>query len=94
MNEKIKELAEHAKLDNSWYVAGQGFLINDTGLEKFAGLIVQECLNICAQALAENEHTLAQLSDKEMFEKMVAHGAIKQTLKVGIGIKEHFGVKL
>jgi hypothetical protein len=43
MNERIQELAKQAKLNNSHYIAGQGFLVNDIGMEKFAELIVGEC---------------------------------------------------
>ena len=46
MNERIRELAEQAKLDNSCYVAGHGFLVNDNGMAKFAELIVKECVGI------------------------------------------------
>ena len=46
MNERLKQLAEQAKLDNSCYVAGHGFLVNDNGMAKFAELIVKECVGI------------------------------------------------
>ena len=41
MNERIKLLAEHANLQDGWF-CGQG------NIEKFAELIVQECIDIIA----------------------------------------------
>ena len=42
MNERIKELAEQAELNTT-------LLFNKEKLEKFAELIVKECMNICKQ---------------------------------------------
>ena len=61
---------------------------------KFAELIVRECVDICNQAVLQNQDTLSKLGDDELAEKMITHGAITQAQKLGEGIKEHFGVEL
>jgi hypothetical protein len=43
MNERIQELAEHAELNAT-------LLFNRDKLEKFAELIVRECLDACSRA--------------------------------------------
>jgi hypothetical protein len=54
MNERIKKLAEQAKLKTELWNSTQPFVIykedvfHPGGLEKFAELIVQECIDIIA----------------------------------------------
>ena len=72
MNERIKELAKHAnlKLDE---------LSDDTfiPLEKFAELIVQECLNICEEMgdNGKDGHYCADKIAKTFYYKNVLAGA-------------------
>ena len=61
--------------------------------KKFAELIVRECVDICNQAILQNQDTLSKLGVDELAEKMVIHGSINQAQKLGKGIKEHFGVE-
>jgi hypothetical protein len=61
--------------------------------EKFAELIVRECIDICTQAILQNQDTLSKLNEDELAEKMVIHGSILQAQKLGNGIKERFGVE-
>jgi hypothetical protein len=83
MNERIRELAEQA-----------GFLNKDEeSIEYFAELIVRECINICNQAILQNQDTLSNLITYDLAEKMIIHGAINQAQKLGKGIKQHFGVE-
>ena len=49
MNERIKELAEQAKEVGYWLDGGYTPVYH-TNLEKFAELIVQECLEACSRA--------------------------------------------
>ena len=58
-----------------------------------AELIIEECIDICNQAILQNQDTLSKLNVDELAEKMVIHGSINQAQKLGKGIKEHFGVK-
>ena len=64
-----------------------------TDYKKFAELIVQECVDICNQAILQNQDTLSKLNEDELAEKMVIHGSINQAQKLGKGIKQHFGVE-
>ena len=88
MNEKITELMMKATKDmpETYYWPGQY-------VEKFAELIVRECVNICNQATEQNNQTYAMLKEDELAEKMVIHGSIKQAEKLAQGIKQHFGVE-
>ena len=94
MNEKIRELAEQAGfiVDNNKIITMKQD--NTIEFEKFAELIVRECVDICNQAVLQNQDTLSKLGDDELAEKMITHGAITQAQKLGEGIKEHFGVEL
>ena len=87
MNERIRQLAEQAYL----YQEDDNFLT--AALEHFAELIVRECVDICNQAILQNQDTLSKLNTDELAEKMIIHGSINQAQKLGKGIKEHFGVE-
>ena len=87
MNERIRQLAEQAYL----YQKDDNFLT--AALEHFAELIVRECVDICNQAILQNQDTLSKLNTDELAEKMIIHGSINQAQKLGKGIKEHFGVE-
>ena len=63
------------------------------GLDLFAELIVKECVDICNQAILQNQDTLSKLNTDELAEKMIIHGSINQAQKLGNGIKQHFGVE-
>ena len=97
MNEKIKQLAVDAGIGFTlWDDSGREMIDNYTPeeyLEKFAELIVRECVDICNQAILQNQDTLSKLDIDELAEKMVIHGSINQAQKLGKGIKEHFGVE-
>ena len=91
MNEKIKEFAKQAwpGLPSHWWDSRDGA----EAVEKFAELIVAECVDICNQAILQNQDTLSKLNTDELAEKMIIHGSINQAQKLGKGIKEHFGVE-
>ena len=75
MNERIKELAEQsgAGWDDKyhWYVGSET-------MQKFAELILKECVDICNRVYFEN------YPDAEDFERS----------EEGDAIKKHFGVKV
>ena len=96
MNEKIKQLAKQAKIDYDLrpeIARAPVWIGTDKELEKFAELIVAECVDICNQAILQNQDTLSKLNIDELAEKMVIHGSINQAQKLGKGIKQHFGVE-
>ena len=82
MNERLKQLAEQAKLDNSCYVAGHGFLVNDNGMAKFAELIVNECA----------EQIVAKGTDWVDFAPSQT-GVRPEYWAMAQQIKQHFGVE-
>jgi hypothetical protein len=94
MNEKIKELMVNSGFATGYDRTQTGrWILSDKELEKFARLIVRECIDICNQAILQNQDTLSKLNVDELAEKMIIHGAINQAQKLGKGIKEHFGVE-
>jgi len=90
MNKRIRLLADEAGItDNN---LSDGNMSHDD-LAKFARLIIKECVDICNQAILQNQDTLSKLNVDELAEKMIIHGSINQAQKLGKGIKQHFGVE-
>ena len=86
MNERIKALAEQAQIgifeDKSFgwsVIAG-----TNQHLEKFAELIVQECINIIKPTSHHEAFAPSYLGDVDGLDLL--HGKVKQ-------IKQHFGVE-
>ena len=96
MNERIKELAIQAggglsciaePLEHPWK-------FGERELEKFAELIVQECVGLCSQAAEESARTFYAVSEtKEVGPALVAKGGQVQAEKLVKHIKQHFGVE-
>ena len=86
MNSRIKELIDQATFHKDRYA------LPDEFAEKFAELIVRQCIEICNQAILQNQDTLSKLNEDELAEKMAIHGAILQAQKLGNGINEQFGL--
>ncbi len=62
--------------------------------EKFALLIVQECVGLCDQAAEENARTLYTVTEtQEAGAALVAKGARVQAERLSRRIKEHFEVE-
>jgi hypothetical protein len=94
MNERIRQLLLDA---GGQYSSGNqndwpSWVLGDAVVDKFAELIVGECVEICNQATLQNEDTLSKLGDDELAERLIIHGSIKQAEKLADGIKKHFGV--
>ena len=55
MNERIKQLAEQANGPNPFYgtLKNQMCLLGDDAVEKFAELIVKECIGCCEQVISD-----------------------------------------
>ena len=97
MNERIQKLYDQAdkfaKENRTQTISGPGNNYFELFHEKFAELIVRECVDICNQAILQNQDTLSKLNVDELAEKMIIHGSINQAQKLGKGIKQHFGVE-
>ena len=92
MNKRIRGLLNEATSGLEPDLSEQR-TVTSNEMEKFAELIVKECVDICNQAILQNQDTLSKLGVDELAEKMVIHGSINQAQKLGKGIKEHFGVE-
>ena len=79
MNERIKQLAEQAQ-QYAEYVTPQGFEWFDTFKEKFAELLIRECMT---EVLKESKWYW----DKDEFESA---NAVQNAAR---RVKEHFGVE-
>jgi hypothetical protein len=89
MSKRMRELAEQAGLQTELWHNPKPFLIykedvySPGGLEKFAELIVQECINVCEPVLDE------PYEDMSEFGKGLVEGQDVAVEK----IKKHFGVE-
>ena len=68
MNPRIKQLAEHANLQDGWF-CGQG------NIEKFAQLIVQECANM---AESFHRHQYDFTGNLELHEFIKIHFGVEE----------------
>ena len=80
MNERIKELALQAGGSHYPDVGGKT-------LEKFAELLIQECMN------QVREQYIPVLEDKEMMKDTHWDGYVQCGVDSYVAIKEHFGVE-
>jgi hypothetical protein len=79
MNERIKELAEQAGVPKEYsFVEGATVWKTDQSIERFAELIVKECIQTIQMDITRDGH------NTEKYLRSMKH--IKQ-------IKEHFGVE-
>ena len=82
MNERIKELAEQAKLKTELWNNPEPFVIYKEdvnypgGLEKFAELIVRECAQVSEDDITDGDACCTNTADR-----------------IARQIKKHFGVK-
>ena len=87
MNERIKELAEQAGLPK--YITRE---IGPTVIQKFAELIIQECVTTAANFSIENKRFHPDINPVNMpiGQRMMYHSTCQS---VSYEIKEHFGVE-
>ena len=88
MNEKFKLLALEAKMGTADFDAGSFYVATPDKMQRFAELIVRECINV------SEEHAFwleAQPFDPEIeqYEDGIVNGIYKATA----AIKKHFGVE-
>lgn len=89
MNERIKELAEQCFAFSKIVNPGQPQLVSSESLEKFAELIVQECVEIALeQKKWVEDQVVFNPRDKEW-----NLARIQQSQRIVDKIKEHFGVE-
>jgi hypothetical protein len=89
MNEKIRELAEQAKITFTDYGSGEFLTEDDISLprlEKFAELIVRECIGITDDLV--NRNVDGSWTSNELYTDY--NGAL---FEVKRRIEEHFGVE-
>ena len=89
MNEKIKELAEQAEVYYSDSIYAEEDL---AALQKFAELIIQECVKQCQQEWYDLNNANDGVSD-DARATAIRVGQKNGMLKAISKIKEHFGVK-
>ena len=89
MNERIKELAEQAGM----VIVNDEFSTYGRFAEKFAQLIVGECVGLCDQAAEENARTFYTVTEtREIGPALVAKGSQLQAEKLSQQIKQYFGI--
>jgi hypothetical protein len=93
MNERIRQLAEQAKAESSqWLGSKPAITMTYDELEKFAELIVQECIAQCEQVA-----TAADAKSKSKFVtddgRMLHEGMWGGAKNCSGQIKQHFGVR-
>jgi hypothetical protein len=87
MNQRIRELHSQCKVCDKDTVLYFDY-------EKFAELIVRECVGLCDQAAEENARTFYTVTEtQEVGPALVAKGSQVQAEKLSKQIKQHFGVK-
>ena len=84
MNERIKQLAEQARIKDHWSINEARYLTNYLDEKKFAELIVAECIE---QVRGE---FLPVLEDKEMMKDTHWDGYVQCGVDSVVAIREHF----
>ena len=88
MNERIKQLAEQAFFDESTSrPSTKMYTFSDHKMEKFAELIVKECMN------QVREQYLPVLEDEHMMKDTHWAHYVQCGVDSYVAIKEHFGVE-
>jgi hypothetical protein len=82
MNERIRELAEQAGY--SWHNQFSGPILSPNAIEKFAELIVKECLK-----KIEEEYKPV-MEDKEMMKDTHWDGYVQCGVDSYVSVREHF----
>ena len=94
MNQRIRKLAIDAGAHGLKMSTIGLSLLGEEQIEKFAELIVQECIGLCDQAVEENKRTFYTVNEtQEVGPALVAKGCQVQAEKLSKQIKQHFGVE-
>jgi hypothetical protein len=99
MNERIRQLADEvanlmpAGVYTIEYESGKsGVEFTEDALEKFAELIIKECMGCCGQ-VAEDAHKQKSSSFLTQDGKQLYNGVWGGAMNCGSAIANHFGVK-
>ena len=100
MNERIRELFKTIRKYKHTYnlmsnppQVRYNYTIEEQDIEKFAELIVRECVGLCDKAAEENKRTFYTVNEtQEVGPALVAKGSQVQAEKLSQQIKQHFGV--
>jgi hypothetical protein len=92
MNKRIEELAQCNERILNFFQTGP---VQRAAIEQFSELIVRECAALCDQATTENRLTRSALTENltTITEELILSGAMAQSEKLSVRIKQHFGVK-
>ena len=90
MNERIKELAEQARIKDHWSIDEARYLTNYLDEQKFAELIIQECVNAALEEIVSDE----EIEDVESEgDRCYLEGNNGGVVDAVAAIKEHFKKK-
>jgi hypothetical protein len=67
MNKRIRELSEQARIKDHWSMDERRYLTNYLDEQKFAELIVKECVTVAMKAVSDDEPKEAWYLIKEHF---------------------------
>ena len=85
MNERIRVLAEQARIKDHWSIDEGRYLTNYLNEKKFAELIVKECVRIARATPCPYE--------QEEVKQRLGHTWDMASLEAGRGISKHFGLE-
>ena len=92
MNERIRQLAEQARIKDHWSMDERRYLTNYLDEQKFAELIVRECVKTCDETQAaylKYRKESDDFQDKTMYhEGEAACYIVKYKLKKQFGVQE------
>ncbi len=95
MNERIRELAEQAGINiDSFQFSGTPikYIVDEPSLEKFAELIVKECLQQCEQ-VRDDAYTQKKSEFLTESGRLIYEGVFGGATNCGFAIQQHFGVE-
>ena len=89
MNERIKELAEQARIKDHWSMDERRYLTNYLDENKFAELIVRECMKESMDEIVSDEN-IAQ--EKDPLVREYLKGNNQGIVDAVVRFRNHFGV--
>jgi hypothetical protein len=89
MNDRIKALAEQARIKDHWSIDEARYLTNYLDEKKFAELIVRECTNVAL----EQKKQVEEMEVYNLQDEVWNRARIQQSEHIVDKIKQHFGVE-
>ena len=78
MNERIRELAEQARIKDHWSIDEARYLTNYLDEKKFAELIVRECVMLCDKVYEQNDNVKIQAGATFCREDIKKHFGVEE----------------